>query len=118
MYDVYSEFDIEMHKKTFVHYLEVVILPSGKIEYAVPSHQEKLIQLACETQHITRKELNDRCPPEYYADFLTYLCMQSGAISLWENYIIYDKVTEEQARSISSLAIAGLYKGVMVDATL
>ena len=117
MYDLNSEFDIEMHKKTFVNYLEVVILPSGEVEYAVPSHQEKLIQIACETQHVSRSDLVNKCPPEYYADFAKYLCMQSGAIALWENYIIYDKVTEEQARSISSLAIAGLYKGELVDAT-
>lgn len=39
-YTVYSEFDIEHHKKTFIHYLEVVIDGNGKIMYAVPSHQK------------------------------------------------------------------------------
>lgn len=36
-------FDIETHKKTFKNYLEVIILENGRIVYAVPSHQEKLI---------------------------------------------------------------------------
>lgn len=48
VYDLHSDFDIEQHKKIFIHYLEVVIDENGKIMYAVPSHQEKQITLACE----------------------------------------------------------------------
>lgn len=47
-YSVYSDLDMEQHKKTFINYLEVVIDENGKIMYAVPSHQEKLIKLACQ----------------------------------------------------------------------
>ena len=61
-YNVYSDFDIEKHKKTYIHYLEVVIDENGKIMYAVPSHQEKLITLACKRLNITREELNSMCP--------------------------------------------------------
>jgi len=57
-YDLNSDFDIEQHKKTFIHYLEVVIDGNGKIMYAVPSHQEKLITLAREKLNVTREELN------------------------------------------------------------
>lgn len=46
-YDIYCAFDLEKHKQTYVQYLEVVILEDGTVEYAVPSHQEKLIALAC-----------------------------------------------------------------------
>ena len=42
-YDIYCAFDLEKHKQTYVQYLEVVILEDGTVEYAVPSHQEKLI---------------------------------------------------------------------------
>lgn len=56
-YTVYSDFDIDQHKKTFIHYLEVVIDENGKIMYAVPSHQEKIISLACEKLNVTREEL-------------------------------------------------------------
>ena len=31
-YDLHSEFDIEKHKKTFPHYLEVIIDPDGKVK--------------------------------------------------------------------------------------
>lgn len=44
-YDIYCAFDLEKHKQTYVQYLEVVILEDGTVEYAVPSHQEKLIAL-------------------------------------------------------------------------
>ena len=44
-YTLYCPFDIEKHKKTFINYLEVVILEDGTIEYAVPSHQEKQFSL-------------------------------------------------------------------------
>lgn len=70
-YNLYSEFDIEQHEKTFAHYLEVVIDENGRIMYAVPSHQEKQITLACEKLNVTREELNSMCPEEYYLDFMT-----------------------------------------------
>lgn len=72
-YAVYSNFDAEQRKKTFIHYLEVVIDENGNIMYAVPSHQEKLISLACEKLNVTRGELNAMCPQEYYCDFTTWL---------------------------------------------
>lgn len=54
-YSIYSDFDMECHKNTFTNYLEVVIGENGKIMYAVPSHQEKLIKLACEKLNVTRE---------------------------------------------------------------
>ena len=44
-YDLHSPFDLQQHKNTFINYLEVVIRPSGLVEYAVPSHQEKLLRI-------------------------------------------------------------------------
>ena len=38
------KFDIEIHKKTHHGYLEVMISPSGEIEYAIPSNQMYLMQ--------------------------------------------------------------------------
>lgn len=39
-YDLYHEFDPELHTKTYINYLEIVIHSDEYIEYAVPSHQE------------------------------------------------------------------------------
>lgn len=109
-YSVYSNFDVEMHKKTFINYLEVVLLEDGTIEYAVPSHQEKLINLACKKQQISREDLYDKCPREYYADFMTWLSMESGAIPVWEKFYS-GELNEKQRTSLEMLKQSGLYKG-------
>lgn len=110
-YTVYSDFDIDQHKKTFTHYLEVVIDESGKIMYAVPSHQEKMIALACKKLNVTREELNAMCPQEYYFDFMDWLCKMSGACAVWENFIQCDKLTEQQIKALQMLKDNGLYLG-------
>lgn len=110
-YTVYSDFDIEQHKKTFIHYLEVVIDENGKIMHAVPSHQEKLISLVCEKLNVTREELNAVCPQEYYFDFVDWICKMSGACAVWENFIECDKLVEQQIRALQILKENGLYLG-------
>lgn len=110
-YSVYSDFDIEQHKKTFVNYLEVVIDENGIIMYAVPSHQEKLIKIACEKLNVTRGELNAMCPEEYYFDFITWLCKVSGACAAWNYHIEKYRLTEQQIKAIKALKDNGLYHG-------
>lgn len=110
-YNLYSEFDIEQHEKTFTHYLEVVIDESGKIMYAVPSHQEKMISLACEKPNVTREELNAMCPQDHYFDFMAWLCKISGTCAVWENFIQYDNLTEQQIMALQMLKDNGLYLG-------
>ena len=68
---LHSPFNIETHKKTFINYLEVVILENGIIEYAIPSHQEKLISICCKQLNIDRNELAKMCPQEYYFHYLS-----------------------------------------------
>ena len=85
-YGVYSGFSIKQHKQTFIHYLEVIIDENGKIMYAVPSHQEKMIKLACEKLNVTREKLNENCPQEYYCDFMTWLSKVGGACAVWEKF--------------------------------
>lgn len=70
-YDVYSEFDIEKHAKTFINYLEVIITPDGKAHYAVPSHLQYLINMLCEKYHCTNEQLQKLIPQEYRFDILT-----------------------------------------------
>lgn len=110
-YNVYSDFDIEQHKRVFTNYLEVIIDEDGKIMYAVPSHQEKLIKLACEKLNVTREELNAMCPKEYYLDFMTWLCKVSGACAVWNNHIEKYELTEHQTKSLKTLKDNGLYRG-------
>lgn len=111
MYNLHSDFEIEQNKKTFIHYLEVVIDESGKIMYAVPSHQEKMIAIACEKLNATREELNSMCPQEYYCDFMDWLCKMSGACAVWEKFVRCDKMTKQQIMALQTLKDNGLYLG-------
>lgn len=110
-YDLYSEFDIEKHKKTFQHYLEVIIDPDGKVMYAVPSHQYKLMDIACRKFDVDRKGLDNMCPHEYWCDFMRWLCNITGCIAVWEHGIEHDGVNHSQVAMLRRLKMAGLYLG-------
>lgn len=87
-YNLHCKFDIELHRDKYPGYTEVIIRPDGEIEYAVPSHQEKLILLCVETLCITRSELHDMCPREFWADFGQWLCNMSKAVAVWYNFVM------------------------------
>ena len=78
-----GEFSIETHKRTFVDYLEVVITEEGDVVYAVPSHQEKLIDIAMKRLGVTRRQLYDMCPPRLMFDVCEWLCDITGCVSVW-----------------------------------
>lgn len=114
MYDLYSKFDIEQHKQHYVHYLEVVMFPDGTVEYAVPSHQEKLIAICCDQLHVSRSELSEMCPEDYYFDFVTWLCNMSGCVSIWSGAITKpdnQPLTNAQWEMLHKLQDEGLYEG-------
>lgn len=114
-YSVYSPFDIKKHKETYINYLEVLILEDGTIEYAVPSHQEKALEIACKKLNKTKQEIEDMCPREYYCDFLTWLLGITGSISVWgtsaEYFIVYKTINKKQIAMLKKLKKHGLYKG-------
>ena len=106
MYDLHSPFDIQKHKETYINYLEVVIFPDGHIEYAVPSHQEKLIAICMKELGVSRYELERMCPKEYYFDFQVWLCNMCGCVSVWDRYIVQSDttpLTQEQKDTIELL---------------
>lgn len=107
---LHSPFDIEVHKATFTNYLEVIILEDGTIEYAVPSHQEKMIEIGCKKRNISREEFYNRCPREHWFDVLTWLWMETGAIAVWD-FKIEGKPNKAQLSALGKLKEAGLYKG-------
>ena len=113
-YSVYSEFDIEKHKETFVNYLEVLIQEDGHVMYAVPSHQELAIRLACEAKGWTREELNKACPQEYYFDFLPWLLSLTNCISVWNDFYV-GKANNAQISKLTEMKRAGIYKGSILQ---
>lgn len=112
-YSVYSEFDVEEHIRTFVNYLEVIIEENGVVEYAVPSHQEKLISVACKKLGVTRQELDNMCSVEYYCNFMTWLCKVSGCCSVWNEFVIGYEFSKEQIEALHLLKTYGVYKGTI-----
>ena len=85
-YDLHCEFDLELHKVNYPHYLEVCIDEDGKVHYAIPSHQEFMINYSCNKLNVTREELSKMCPQEFYFDFINWLCQISGLIPVWTHY--------------------------------
>lgn len=107
---LHSKFDIETHKEAFLNYLEVIIREDGEVQYAVPSHQEKLIKICMEKLQIGRQELYDMCPREYMFDVTNWLCKISGCISVWEEFYM-GKPNDTQRWVLQNLRHHGLYKG-------
>lgn len=105
-----GKFDIEIHKKTFVNYLEVVIREDGTVEYAVPSHQEKLIRIAMDRLKVSRQELYNLCPPEYYFDVVKWQCMVSRCVAVWDDFYI-GMPNEMQQKALQNLKYHELYRG-------
>ncbi len=109
-YDLYCEFDIEQHALTYFNYLEVLIEANGHVVYAIPSHQEKAMELAQIALGKTRDEINYMCPREYWCDFHTWLLSLSGAIAVWNDFYVGEP-NEVQLATLKKLADAGIYHG-------
>ena len=110
-YSLHSKFDIIKHKQTFINYLEVIIEEDGSVHYAVPSHQEYLINLCCKKFKMSRQELYDLCPENMHVDFMTWLCKMSNAIALWCSHIEYYEINALQYNTIDQLIANNLYYG-------
>lgn len=82
-YDIYSKFDLQKHKQTYINYLEVIVLSDGSVEYAVPSHQEKLISILSHKWKCSRAEALAKCPQSMYGDFETWLLSNTDCIAVW-----------------------------------
>lgn len=115
-YGLQSKFDIEKHKVHFIDYLEVVILPNGEVQYAVPSHTTKAELLCMEKLSITREELWKACPPQYMFDYLPWLLSICGAVSVWNTFYtlgIGKELTRQQYLTLKELKMHGLFKGTV-----
>lgn len=106
-----SPFSIEVHQKSFYNYLEVVIDKSGKVHYAVPSHQMFMLDKLSDEWNMTRREVSDRCPSDRYFDFDCWLMEESGVMLVWTDFYKTIGMTKEQHDTMTRLKEAGLFKG-------
>jgi len=89
---------IKYHNENYINYCEVLIHPDGDISYAIPSHQEKLINLTCYEREVLFDILDIWC------DVMLELVNMTGCISVWYNtYINPKKITKEQINSLNKL---------------
>lgn len=108
---LHSPFDIETHKNVFVNYLEVIIDKEGIVHYAVPSHQEWLINKAIVVLGLSsREELCDECPDEYTLSPMEWLTEVTGCVSIWDDHFIGNPTTK-QIKTMRELKNASIYRG-------
>lgn len=105
---LHGPFDIETHKDTFVHYLEVCIESDGTVHYAVPSHQRWLLERFMDREGIEADlEAWERIPPYGVTD---WLCREIGCIAVWEDRFSGVPNAKQRA-ALRRLRLVGLYKG-------
>lgn len=109
-----SSFSVEVHKATFINYLEVVILEDGTIEYAVPSHQLKVTDIIAKARNITREQVADLCPPEHYGGYTEWLCKEAKTLMVWNDFY-FGRPNEAQLQSLIMLMTEKLYKGERIE---
>lgn len=92
---------IAQHKHR--NYCEIVISPDGDIEYAIPGHTYKLIDLTRESIEELDKVMPNRAAP------LNWLCEHTRYAVCWFNYFILPKeYTDTQVSVIKALINAGI----------
>lgn len=103
---LHSPFDFETHNKAFFYYCEVVIYPDGTIEYAVPSHQQKAIDIYCKKHKLTK----DDCYEIWNKDLFWYdkVLAELGLVFVWYDQIQrFSNMTDKQQKALLYLVLAG-----------
>ena len=109
-YDCHSKFDINKHKAKYIDYLEVVVLEDGTVEYAVPSHEQKLLNVAIKKLGKSKQEIIDACPEERYFDFVPWLCEITNSLSVW-CWFHAGYCNQAQYETMKKLKDYGIYYG-------
>ena len=106
---LHQPFSFETHHQAFGStYLEAILFPDGHLEYAVPSHQEKLIAILVKKSNSkSREEACSLCPKEYYYSFLDWLLLETGCVSVWTNFYIGEP-NKAQQETLQKLQDAGV----------
>lgn len=107
---LHMPFDIERHKETFTNYLEVVIRQDGTVQYAVPSHTEKMVLVLRAQMGLDRRGVMDACPRDFYGAYLEWLALKSGCIPVWNTFYV-GLPSPAQMETLKALRDAGLYGG-------
>lgn len=108
---LHGPFEIEKHKQVFIDHLNVIIDKEGVVHYAVPSHQEWLINKAIDILGLSsREELYDECPDEYTMSPMKWLTEVTGCVSIWDDRFMGSPTTK-QVKTMRELKDASIYRG-------
>ena len=106
-----EEFVIQ-HNRKYHYYCEAVILADGDIQYAIPSHQQKLISLYGLTmddvinQALNYQKLLDRIPLS--ANPTHWMVEDLTVVSCWYDYAVVPfNYTKEQVQALKTLKLNG-----------
>lgn len=104
---LYKPFNLQNHKDNFSYYCEVVIHPNGKIEYAVPSHERKLLKVYAKQNHLTEDQAFDKAV-EWGADYIDRLMHETGCVFIWYGSLYNGtNLTKKQVKAINNLIKTG-----------
>jgi hypothetical protein len=104
-----------------VSYLEVVISPEGTVEYAVPSHSDKLVEIFTKQKGFddilkAKKYIIETTINNGMLSTIDYLTGVTGYISVWFNrYVAGDPPTKAQLDKLKELFKNGVYVGPTWD---
>ena len=70
---------------------------------------------ACKRLQVTREELSDMTPPEFYLDWLNWLLLQCKAVAVWEDFYMAPTVNRKQYAALRRLKLGGVYKGKLMS---
>lgn len=109
---LHDVFDIQTHKETFINYLEVIITADGTIEYAVPSHTNKLAEVYGKSMDDVFEEYitQPRTQISWICDPVEWLCKKTGSIAVWNDRCV-GIPNDKQKQTLKTLKLHGLYHG-------
>lgn len=87
---------------SWINYCEIIIKSNGLIELARPSHTEKIIEIYCDAEEITRDEFVNKFPANL--SIVDFIVEKYSLISVWYNYIIRPaKINRFQQKTLEAL---------------
>ena len=106
-------FNIERHNAHFINYCEVVVYPDGKVEYATPSHQEKMIEIYAKKHNIT----NSKAKEIFYddIDFFDKILDDTGIVLVWYNNFQFTKINKTQIEVLNLMKVFGCIRKEILD---
>lgn len=105
---LHSDFDLQTHVKTFVYYCEVIMWPDGKVEYAIPSHVEKLIAVYADKKGMTVSETKDMLRKETCYPYYRRIMDELSIMFVWYDSVFSTKKpTKDQLKMLSDMLLAG-----------